>query len=518
MVNVKHSKAQLVVYQPQELYSYVLIDYQDYQTFESWELETYERIYLDSTQFVDSLISTERIVGQNFCKIPDTYFTDSMNLLIKVNGFDKNGTIIENEDIVIEYAQGGGSSYWHDHKKWYCNGWQYAYSVNSHRKLYNNLITSTGYLSHESYFQSTEPKMYVYYSDQDWISYTSSPAQAQALATRHGLFTYQLFIDGYRIVTIEDVDSSDDLRDWDGHVITTTQYDFLVGIRKDKGILWRGTAIKTSDIDPISSYWELSDAIDFVNDYANPALNWYTPPIQELECVGYGTYNPDVNEPSAIAMEYVKKDRYFPKPDVSGTLNDNEGSFEDIYDLIDQIGEAFNNESNDEFTWPDGIDKVDIVRISESPSAICTIYEDSIYDANGNIIAPQFTLNKGLYTFSLTHKDKSHNYSIIEVKSMVTSTLDIAELFNITIYPVPIINDYFIIEIGSSISDNLSYELYDKDANSIHNERIRYSTSGGFSGISTIRIDPDNTMPDGNLFNRFIFSDGSVITIQTVKE
>ncbi|MEA1874986.1 MAG: hypothetical protein U9N51_11265 [Bacteroidota bacterium] len=516
------SKAQLLNFTPEQLHNYVMLDYQKFQEFETWDVDIKQRFYIDSINYVDSTVFSQKVIGQDYYKVPDVFFNDSLYFLLILTGYDKQGSVIEVAEINIGAQVPDGTEYHHNYHKWICNGWQYAYEIDSHMALDNGNNTGAGYLSLDFASYATDPKMYVYYHTDVWNNLLEN--NPQMLYERHGNFGNPNL--GYssnpNFNFVENADASADLRGWDGLMRTTATSSALIGVRKEYGMKWRnhlGSVI--TNINAIyNEAWDILDVVEEINLHANPSFDFYNPPMEELECIGYGVYDPIVNDPpDAISFTPYTSYRYYPQNDTMWPLESNEDEFEDIYDLIDRVGEAKNSVNDDKFTWPNDIVRIDLTKLSNGGENICRLYADSITDVNGNIITPSFSMTKGLYSISFVHPDASHNYSIIEVNNKVTNNLDVADFFEITIYPVPLFNDYFFINLQSELSDEIEYTLFDDNGRFLHNEQIIFTPQASRNLGYTFKIKPDRTpLLLGVLINKFVFSDGSSQSIQILKQ
>lgn len=521
-VSGNQSKAQILNFTPEQLHNYVMLDYQKFQKFETWDVDIKQRIYIDSINYIDSTVFSQKVIGQDYYKIPDVFFNDSLCFLLILTGYDKQGSAIEVAEVIIGAPVPDGTEYYHNYHKWICNGWQYAYTIDSHMALDNGNNTGAGYLSVDFASYATDPKMYVYYHTDVWNNLLEN--NPQVLSERHGNFGNPNL--GYssnpNFNFVENADASADLRGWDGLMRTTTTSSALIGVRKEYGMKWRnhlGGVI--TDINAIGSEaWDILDAVEEINLHANPSFDFYNPPMEELECIGYGVYDPIVNDPTdAISFTPYTSYRYYPQNDTMWPLGSNEDEFEDIYDLIDRVGEAKNSVNDDKFTWPNDVVRIDLTKLSNGGENICRLYADSITDVNGNILTPSFSMTKGLYSISFVHPDASHNYSIIEVNNKVTNNLDVADFFEITIYPVPLFNDYFFINLQSELSEEIEYTLFDDNGRFLHSEQIIFTPQASRNLGYTFKIMTERTpLPLGVLINKFVFSDGSSQSIQILKQ
>ncbi len=102
-----------------------------------------------------------------------------------------------------------------------------------------------------------------------------------------------------------------------------------------------------------------------------------------------------------------------------------------------------------------------------------------------------------------------------EVTEKSTYTRPIKEMVSQVIFAVPIVNNDFKINIETQIDASIDYELWDNNGNKLWSQKFEVSKTTGEP--ITIPVNPDITLPSGVLINKFIYSDGSVSIINTVK-
>lgn len=78
------------------------------------------------------------------------------------------------------------------------------------------------------------------------------------------------------------------------------------------------------------------------------------------------------------------------------------------------------------------------------------------------------------------------------------------------------LNYDFKINIETPINVSIDYELWDNNGNKLWSQKFEVSKTT--DGPVTIPINPDIAIPSGALINKFIYSDGSVKTMNTIKE
>ncbi len=495
-----NAKAQLLEYRPQDLHNYVLIKYDKFQRCESWFIEVKQRIYSNSENYTEDVIYKQTVFGQNYSKLPDELFEGEKHLFLTVSTRNKSGVILESEDVILTSAGPGGPQYYANYDVWKCNGINYAFQITSSRIISNGVISNSGYLSLEPW---PNPQEYVYFSADDYV------AIRENYASRHNFEDYydvdMVFdVQTYKIKKLYDVTAADGFLGPDGQiVIGTGENQTVFAVRKNLGE-WDGATVSTSTLDGIFSDWDINQAVDMINMYGNPSFDYYDMP--NLICIeATGNINGESNDASIYVDCW--KDVYnenWADPDF------------DFFDVIESVSDCINGDDND-WPWASIIDNISIVQLSSNKELRETISSTDLIDENNNITAPQFNLEKGIYSISYEFEDNSFAYSILDIKDRTHCSMEIKDFFDISIYPVPINNESFNINISSEITEEIEYNLYDKDGNLLYSQTISFNPKSHDRDNYTFNVSPLIHLPEGVLVNQFIFSDNSVKTIETIK-
>ena len=124
-----------------------------------------------------------------------------------------------------------------------------------------------------------------------------------------------------------------------------------------------------------------------------------------------------------------------------------------------------------------------------------------------------FTLEAGLYNFAFIMKDGTYKPVVVEVDRQVNVTLMLADLLDVNIYPVPITDNTFTVEMVANDDLRFNYQLLDDSGMQLYGESFSLKKDQEWKHAVIV----ESGIPDGILINRFEFSDGSVKTIQTIK-
>lgn len=188
--------------------------------------------------------------------------------------------------------------------------------------------------------------------------------------------------------------------------------------------------------------------------------------------------------------------------------------FQDIY--INDMGGT--NSSNVSW-WPgDDFHLVQIYKLDQDPNNIMTepvsLSLESIIDSEGNLISQNYTLAKGLYNLVLMDANQDAVKFIFELEHNAQLIINKSDLAVISIYPNPFDANQQTItsKIESSVNSRYTYTVVDLN----NNEFYRSSGFVRSGDLHEIKLRTQN-LPSGQLFHKFVFDDGSVKILQTLK-
>ncbi len=131
------------------------------------------------------------------------------------------------------------------------------------------------------------------------------------------------------------------------------------------------------------------------------------------------------------------------------------------------------------------------------------------------VLGEKINIPAGLYNLEIATKKGEYRRLVVQAKQPYTATVQMKDLVSPVIFPVPIVNNDFKINIETPFDVTFTYELWDKNGVKIHSQIITVAKT--LTDAVTIPIAVRGTIPTGNLINRFIYSDGSIRTINTMK-
>lgn len=505
-------------YNPKLVFGYAVLDTTALPSFNQWKIEINERNYSDSINYVDKCVFSKTLIKQNYVKLPDEYFIpDNGYFILDASAIDVKGNIIVHEELELTQTQNLGGYTYDYSNTWPCNGFNYAYNITANLKKINNVVYQTGYLSLDPNYMTYDTweggtPYYAYVSPEDWDALTNNCAKWTALYNFHELSTQDEsahdfpivpIFDGIQLIKLEGVGSAH-LVNYYGQTITgNTAY----GIQKTKGS-WNGHPLETSEWNNIMVDQDLTYAIQQMNDRSDD-FEYYGFP--DLEC--YGQYSAtSFSHPSANnAASRSKFLKCMQKIDWTQNYYTAFQRFKEcMFSLPATPSAVLTFESN-------GIKTVTINNTGQTGSnnnfSPIEINLTEIFDENGKITVPDFKLEPGLYTFGYVFDDYSYTYYVTEITKTVSSGIDYADFVAATIRPVPIKEDYFYVDLYSSIKANAIFELYDFNGKLLYSEKITIPENS-----SSLVVKPKYGIPTGTLVNIIRFEDNSTITINSTKQ
>lgn len=279
----------------------------------------------------------------------------------------------------------------------------------------------------------------------------------------------------------------------------------VVRVKKRKGI-WADSYIYTDEIVNPNNFCvnELSGAIQLMNNPSSSNLPSLVDDgfIDELlYCAISSTVTPD--EANGCPLPNMEID-YNGDGDING------------WDILDYW-------SNDcvphipyvtfDFIYPfHSVSYIFVENVSNSEIPNVKIKGDDLFDEVGDFTFPDFPLSKGLNIINVIFRGGGERRVVVEINEDIDGSLNLSNFLDVTIFPVPISENSFFMNLVASTSLNFRYELYDFDQNLIY--KMDYKLKVGHDENHLIQ---PNFIPEGMLINKFIFEDGSSISITTLK-
>ncbi len=165
------------------------------------------------------------------------------------------------------------------------------------------------------------------------------------------------------------------------------------------------------------------------------------------------------------------------------------------------------------FNWPSNVAVVNFKPYNNPNGTIISLKENDFYSPNGDFTPPTITLQKGLYMMGIQFTDNSYATVFFESKQVKTYTYPKSNLLSAVVAPVPVVGNSFNLNLTAYSNLNFTYKLKNSSGTQIYSKQYSLSKNQTMQDQITI----PNGIPAGQLFNSFVFSDGSELKFQTYK-
>ena len=463
---------------------YLVLDKTVNTNIDFWSVSLIHRTFGADGSFKDDVIKQTELFGINYINIPKEITASTETYLIQVEAYSAAKEIIISEG-PVQVSIGTGS--YTEVCKWTCNGITYAFDIkqavhpNGGSSIFS-LNTSFDYFNTSiqmaiPYYQYMTDNAFLntYCPSGDWTQFTSSCSS-----------------NGITIVGPLNGNSGN-YRDATNNVLSGNVY----GVMKTLGP-WHGNFIQTPDqaFGNTVCANDLNWAINLMNTAALGTL-FSSQGMPNLQCIPSFDSDPSGSgfNPECLLL-------------LQSFILGEDG---DIFDLLSQI-EACNSGGSSTHWWEE-IDNV-IVNDLDKFSTPTVINSSDLFNANGEFVSPNITLNPSLYSIGISLKNGQYIPLVKELKKPLVNAYELANLLDVVIFPVPIPGEQFEINFQAHAKLKFDYVLTDFNGNELF--RKNFVIQEGQDRNHTIK--PKKTMPSGFLVNLFIFEDGSVKSVQTIKE
>jgi len=183
----------------------------------------------------------------------------------------------------------------------------------------------------------------------------------------------------------------------------------------------------------------------------------------------------------------------------------------DFYDFIDTIFNPIIGNWWDQ-TNPWWISEINIIPINPTIQPI-DIRTEEFLSPNNEFNGPNFVLKPWLYKIMFTINSGFTFPIYKEVKKKLLNYYELSHFLHVNAYPSPIIDDQFTLHLVADAKLKFDYELVDFNGTVLYTKN--FVLQKGHDCTHTIKV--HDGIPAGILFHRFIFEDGSQISIETCK-
>jgi hypothetical protein len=508
----------IVMLTPDVGQGYLVLNKAENPDVETWVIEVNTRTFDQNNQSTDKTLDKVVLTNNiNYWRVPETVSGSKEIRFIDVTGLDENNASLVTEGPIIvtdhpETALEVGGTPTLYGCSWLCNGSYYAWEiqqyVNPELPLAgpSRLVVETALNFNEALQQATPHYRYI----------TEIEFQNECAMGGYFLPGVPCLPDGvwmtnsitvpfgtgasvYKDLNGQQIPGGTEVRgvgkplvDWDGgNPIGTPELNF--GMDKCGNDTW----------------W----AMDMVNNN-EPTSDGYpmdgtgTSFYPELAC--NGIVSSGVSDPELLTACVGDAWDEFINNGLGGNAGDptSDTAWAAFVSAVVDCLTADEDDDGDVLSWQGRVDKINITNLNDPSDPVI-----GIDPSDASTFSSGFTLQPGLYNFGFAVKGKGYVPMIFELEKKLTISTAMADFLSVTIYPVPIIDGKFNIDMTASEDLRFTYEFRDGTGKLLYEEK--FSLKKGQQWKHSVA--PKEGIPSGNHINRFVFADGSVLALQTIK-
>lgn len=482
---------------PSQANGFLILDKNQNPNVVEWKINI-SRIGYDSTStnnvFVFDRVETISLNGSNYIELDQTY-TNSGDYFIQIIGNNSSGIGIIEEG-PVQICNECPSSF--SPCMWSCVGKNYGYGL----ELWVAPNNGSSFVDMNTIYPSSGPYDFYYQwvDGDDWATFsTGSPSF-------YGLGSFDFSPSDNRIIKLYNIDYSDGLFDVTNNACTGLVY----GIRKHYGP-WQNAYGSLQSNTISSGESNCSQNFNWAKNQVNSNSGQFTLyDVPQLSCNGTEFSpgaSPYFGDGPFISDDFIQCEEW-----VEDAL---EGDNQDVWTVISYIGECIEDDflsfAGGAFEWPTKL--ISITLKSDNGMSPIVIQENMLFDQNGNFIGDTIRLSRGFYNIGLQFSDNSYKTIFFERTTAINSNLSQADFLDVNIYEVPVTDDDFYLDMNATARVRFTYSLYDNQANLLFEESYVIEKDTDVNALISVA----RGIPSGILINKFAFTDGSEIVIQTIK-
>lgn len=515
----KKEVVKMMMYNPKDVYGYVILDKKNNPNIKKWEINVVERVYKDSKHYTDSTIYSISLEHENFTKLPDFCFEVSKGIhVVNIIGYDEKGKAKYEDSDEITDKMWVNPIELNSDLCWTCIGYNYAWKIVGNREVRNGSVTNRGYLSLEDATSgiNTEGQgipYYVYMKRDDWNAFTNTSNKWSKFKEFHELYhmlnisstSPTPIVDNINIIALYHTTAADSLIGYHGQRVFDYN-NIIYGVRKTKGY-WRRPSIQTSTINEIVNSQSMNDIISTINTNSSSSETIQRAGLPQLACYGQG-YKPmqTINNKGFDSNFYNSLLRCW------GTLN----NVTDIDEWLAAVKKcrdiSFPTSTNVLSVVVDRIKPIDDTKDDDSDEDDngMTVFIDNVISESGKILEKPKKFSPGLYVIGFTTRDQRYAYIIQEVNNELKYEPKYS-------YYVTIFEKYEIEKNVISISTDAfakipaKMEIIDADGKLLYSEDVTID-----KGFSKLRVEMPDVLPNGIFNCKFTYQDNSESVIQII--
>jgi len=355
----------------------------------------------------------------------------------------------------------------------------------------------------------------------NWLSNFDQYDESSIFSPKHHGYQYWVYGSGYntqgvrnagKYFHLNNILHNDNIRDDVGSLIVGNSYvvEKTAGFWKDKDGDWFETT---------------SDGSHYLSQFGNePSVGWINLINQKLgiECAcnpipsNDNDNDPDDNGSTGWHEEWYNDFAH---------LENNWGKpVTPIFELLEAIRIDLSNKrdyshDNDIPWWPSNevthllIFPISVDGTEAIGEPILQISKHLVVNEDGSINSYSLELEPGLYTVKMFIKDYGLMDVFFEVNEYSIQSYPISNYLNVEIFPVPITaNETLTVKANSNFTMNYTYYLTDETGKQLSKKEVYSKPNESVE----FKFDSNN-LPDGQLFHKFVFEDGSETVYQSIK-
>jgi hypothetical protein len=490
----------LIRHKPQNTNGFLVLENNFQVGIRYWSIEIILNFYEDFELVNQEVIERYDLIGKNYLKIPQEFLTMD-NVSARITAFFQNDIFIEDEIAISSQTLGGPN--WELFKEFTCNGSSYAYRI----EQFKHKNVDKSYLTLKPAEQQIDPIVFFYeYFPFSLLNTVNPHSYVNNIYTPPNLIEFwryygipynsspQLALNEPYVMKISNTSPPGLYTNSGGSPVLGPH---VLAIKKGLGP-WAhpnltGNCLKTVEIQTIDIP-DIQTAIMYMNSYGSPVPCGLYP----LSCDNIAPL-PGMIAP-LLNQEFGKREIYTWHLDTVWFWWDLFWPFQNIVNLeINEILEPYS--------------EISVSQISGTGNLIGGIKIEDMFDSEGTPIQIPIQLNPGLYNITFHFNDGSFLRVVEEKINENYNPNSMSSQLNAIIYPVPIQENVFFMNLFALEDLEFKYVLYDFYGTPIFDTNI--SINEGHT--ESIQIEPRDGIPNGFLINVFYFDDGSQLSILTMK-
>ena len=499
-----------------------------------FRLEVHE-LNWESNDTLSSVVLRWEIWDKCYTKVPNKYLKDPepyKSYKIVIQGFNSNHNPLPEIQATIDGPPAKKTCYWD------CESSDFAYRI----QAYDNPNGGWNYRFERAYQTEDEElnlriPYFRWFSPAQFNTHTSNSTMSQW----HNYMGWSIFwqavnnggginystLPHYQVVQ-QDMTTTPNFWDNLGHEITSPT---VRGIQKGFG-QWFSSFFTTSVVqvtgfgtDFCEDNPDLTTMRQFMTNQLNINPSLTCPPNLGSGGTTGGGYSGDPLPPGGFnlikywAGEAIKDKGVEDGEESSGLVLDDEIIFFTADNWLERIADVF------AYGEPGSVEERFTSVLSESELFALERFDrertvvlngnfNTFFNSDGTPVFPTLNLTEGMYRLTVKKKGYAVFFLVFEVREAFDMQVELKDYFEALLFPNPHTNNDVRANITTTAALKVNYSLFDSMGNLLYtrNFNLPKNHSGQHS------LDYEGYLPDGFLYHKFTFEDGSYKTYPTLKQ